>query len=152
MLQTNLVLKDGSSVTLGEASSRRLPSEQVPTYISFQFVKEEGWRHCLPLENNWIKALLLMEFEGARSILSWQQNLAVLFTWCWLWKHKERKSKEIIESYSMVSDSNWGQAACGRGVPGWRLREQKTLKGQCMTRWKRAVGCNRNHKILNIPK
>lgn len=42
MLQTSLVLKDVSLVTLGEAFSRRLPSEQVSTYMNFKLVKEEG--------------------------------------------------------------------------------------------------------------
>lgn len=151
MLQTSLVLKDVSLLTLGEASSGRLPSEQVSTYMSCKTVKEEGWRHCLLLENNRIRALLLMELKRAGLVLSWQQSLAVLFTWCWLWRHKECKSKEVIESYSMVSESHCGQAACGRGVPGWRLWESKR-PWEAMTLWKRTVGCNRNCKMLDMPK
>lgn len=31
-------------------------------------------------------------------VLSWEQNLAVLFTWCWLYKQTKYESNRIMET------------------------------------------------------
>jgi hypothetical protein len=51
------------------------------------------------------------DLKVPRSIPSHQ--LAMLFTWCWLWKHARRKSEVVMDSSSGVSKRNWNQVNYG---------------------------------------
>lgn len=55
-----------------------------------------------------------MWFKGQGSIPSWHWNLIVSSTYYWLWRHETCKIKEVVDSSSTLSQTNWGQATCDR--------------------------------------
>lgn len=127
-----------------------VPWGQGSTKLSVQHVKES--KRSFSSSRMWLN-------NAAASMVKEDQDLSQAGIWTWefhvvlIGRHEKMQEWVVVDSYLVVSESDWSKAEFQMGVLVWRaLRGQQALRDINPWRGGRSLACGRGSKVVEMPE